>query len=251
MFKMNFCIITLIIFWSSCTETINELPPCNNTDPCAEDACQPQNCIEDTTFVGLDTLWKTDMEGGNIKDMFIDDESIYVNVLTNNSFYIASYSRNTGELNWKYSNELGSISSMVLYNNKIICQRWNTVLCLSTETGNEISNHSIDIARASSTYGYLLENYYYTCMRTSDESEEYLLRSNINDLVSWEVVYTLNRSDVNGSRPNIESTNRWLNPLTQDEILIFQHRMSFPARIDLVAFNLTADSILWWHKDID
>jgi len=241
----------LFCLWASCTEPIDDIPPCNEANPCAEDACQPENCVEDTTFVGLDTLWKTDMEGGNIKHLLMDDDNIYANVLTNNSFYIASYSRNTGKLNWKYSNELGSVSSIVLDNRKIICQRWNTVICLNTETGDEISNHSIDIARSSSTYGYLLKDYYYTCMRKSDESEEYLLRSHVDDLVTWEIVYTVNRNDVNGSRPNVESTNHWENPLTQDEILLFQHRMSFPARIDLVAFNLTADSILWWHKDID
>ena len=131
--------LLLFCFWASCSVPIDELPPRNDTDPCAEDACQPENCIEDTTFVGLDTLWKIDMEAGNLKGMLMDDSNIYVNVLTSSSFYIAAYERTSGELKWRYSNDLGSVRSFELYNDKVIGQKWNTVFSINANTGAEIS----------------------------------------------------------------------------------------------------------------
>ncbi len=57
---------------------------------------------------------------------------------------------------------------------------------------------------------------------------------------------------MDGIEPDADSFNHWYDPQTGDEILVLQHRMAFPTRrIDLLAYNLTADSILWWHKDID
>ena len=241
----------LFCFWASCSEPIDELPPCNDTNPCAEDACQPQNCVTDSTFVGLDTLWKKEMEGGSIRHMLMDENSIYVNVLTSESFYIASYDRKTGIRNWRFSNELGSISSMALYEDRIIAQNWNAVLALNKNTGQKLIRHNIRVGKTSTTYGYVIDSYYYTSMLKADESEAYLVRSKTTDLQDWKIVYTVTKETVNGSQPGVESTNRWVSPDTQDEILVFQHRMAFPNRVDLVAYNLTADSVLWWHPEID
>ncbi len=243
--------LAFFIFWTSCTEPIDDIPDCNSTDPCAEDACQPENCIEDSTFVGLDTLWKTDMESGSIRHMVMDDDSLYVNVFTSSGFFIASYNRNTGLRNWRFSNELGSISAMSLYEDRIILQNWNAIVAVNKESGKELTRHNIRVGKSSSTYGYVLGSYYYTSMLKSDESEAYLVRSEASDLRNWDVVYTVTKQGVNGSQPDVESTNRWVSPITGDEILVFQHRMAFPNRVDLVAYNLTADSILWWHPEID
>ncbi|HMB41692.1 MAG TPA: hypothetical protein VKM37_06900, partial [Balneolaceae bacterium] len=62
------------------------------------------------------------MEAGSIRHMLMDANSMYVNVLTSESFYIASYDRSTGKRNWKFSNELGSISAFALYEDQIIAQ---------------------------------------------------------------------------------------------------------------------------------
>ena len=248
---MKLFLFTILLSWSACTEPIQDIPPCNDTDPCAVDACQPENCVEDTTFVGLDTLWKTNMEGGSIRHMLMDANNIYVNVLTSESFYIASYDRSTGKRNWKFSNELGSISAFALYEDQIIAQNFNALVALDKETGQELIRHNIRIGKTSTTYGYILGSYYYTSMLKGDESEAYLVRSQASDLQNWEIVYTVTKESVNGSQPDVESTNRWVNPITQDEILVFQHRMAFPNRVDFVAYNLTADSLLWWHEEID
>ena len=248
--KMTFYIITLILAITSCNEAIDDLPPCNEANPCANNACEPENCVEDTTFVGLDTLWKTDMEGGNIKDMYIDDESIYVNVLTNNSFYIASYSRSTGDLNWRYSNELGYVGTINLYEGLIIGQTWNNVFSLNKKTGEEIKKVSISNITAKTSEGYVLKDYYYTTRGPRNRGT--CIRSHVNDLENWEEVYQITQAEIDGFEPNTVSYNLWDNPETRDEILVFQHRMAFPdGRIDLMAYNMTADSVLWWHKDID
>jgi len=243
-------ILLLFCFWASCSEPIDDLPPCNDADPCAEDACQPEKCVEDTTFVGLDTLWKTDMEGGNIKDMYMDDESIYVNVLTNNSFYIASYNRNTGELKWRYSNELGYVGTMNLYGGQIIGQTWNTVFSLNKKTGEEIKRSSISNITAKTSEGYVLKDYYYSTRGSRSRST--CIRSHVDDFENWEEVYEITQAEIDGYEPNTVSYNLWDHSETGDEILVFQHRMAFPdGRIDLMAYNLTADSVFWWHKDLD
>ncbi len=244
--------VAFLFLWVACNEPINKIPACDEVNPCAEDACHPEECILDSTFVDLDTLWKIDMEAGNLKGMLMDDNSIYVNVLTSSSFYIAAYKRTSGELKWRYSNDLGSVRSFELYENKIIGQKWNTVFSIDANTGTEISNHTIDIGKPSTSYGYLLDQHYYTSIRNGKNSEAYLVRSNVNDLEEWETVHTVFQSELEGNEPTIESTNKWIDPMTKNEVLVFQYRTAFPElRIDLVAYNLTADSILWWHKEID
>ena len=240
----------LFCLWASCTEPIDDIPPCNEANPCAEDACQPENCNEDTTFLGLDTLWKTDMEGGNIKDMYMDDENIYVNVLTSTSFYIASYARNTGELNWRFSNDLGYTGTMNLYENQVLGQTWNTVFSLNKKTGEEIKKVSISNNTAKTSEGYVLKDYYYTTRGSRNRST--CIRSHVDDLENWEVVYEITQPEIDGFEPNTVSYNLWDHPETEDEILVFQHRMAFPdGRIDLMAYNMTADTVLWWHEEVD
>jgi len=244
-------ILLLFCLWVSCNEPLNDLPPCNENNPCAEDACQPENCVEDSTFVGLDTLWSLNLKG-SIRNAVLDGDNLYFNLRTDEGFNIVKVSH-SGELLWEYTNDLPYTA--IMHNasnlNALIGQYFDHVFSIDGESGNELVNSSIGLGIPSTTYGYLIDNYYYSCVHKNDESEAYLVRSDVEDLENWEVIFTVKRSDVGGSRPNVESVNRWAHPDTQDEILVLQHRMAFPNRVDLVAYNLSADSILWWHPEID
>ncbi|NBC02932.1 MAG: hypothetical protein GVY20_04415 [Bacteroidetes bacterium] len=104
---------------------------------------------------------------------------------------------------------------------------------------------------SSATYGSLIGDYYYLPVRLLDESAGYVLKSHVSDLIEWDEVYEVKKSQLDGNRPSINSMNQWVHSSTGDETLILQHRMAFPRRIDLVAYNMTADSMYWWHKDIE
>jgi outer membrane protein assembly factor BamB len=201
----------------------------------------------------MDTLWSLPLGNDLLKDIILDEDNIYLNMLTSNSFKVLSISKK-GEFMWEYSNRSMEVTSSLflsIQNKRIIGKDYNRIYSLNPVTGQEDLSTIIDLAPPGSAFGYLIDNEYYTSLRLRDESEAYLVKSNVDDLQNWEIVYTLTRDQVDGSRPNIESINKWSHPETGDEILIFQHRMSFPKRIDLVAYNMTADSIYWWHKDID
>jgi outer membrane protein assembly factor BamB len=250
--KALFWIFTFLLFSIlACRDSIGPIH-CEQNNPCSENACYPEDCVQNTTLLGMDTLWSLPLGNDLLKDIILDEDNIYLNMLTSNSFKVLSISKK-GEFMWEYSNSLlDALSSLALSktNNTLIGKKWNAIFSLNSETGNEQIFHKMQYYPFSAS-GILIDNEYYTTTGLRNESEAYLMKSDINDLQNWETVYTLTRDQVDGSGPNIESVNKWTNPETGDEILVFQHRMAFPKRIDLVAYNMTADSIYWWHKDID
>jgi outer membrane protein assembly factor BamB len=137
----------------------------------------------------------------------------------------------------------------------LILQRWNTIVALDAEDGAKILQTEVFESNNQSgggTYGKLLDGYYYLPMETNNRTVGGAVRSKTTDLQNWEWAYRITQSEVDGIEPSTDSYNLWIHPETGDEILLLQHRMAFwEKRIDLVAYNMTADSMYWWHKDIE
>ncbi len=118
-------------------------------------------------------------------------------------------------------------------------------------TGTRSQTHQFIEGWSANTYGSILGNYYYNSRRSGLHDTCYLIRSKPTDLAQWDTVYTLVKGPATGdSRPNIQSYNLWIHPHTGDSILIFQHRMAFPERVDVVAYNMNNREIMWKHENI-
>ena len=251
--------IYLAVFLASllaCKKTGMDMP-CSD-DPCATNACSPEECdiFLDSTFMGLDTLWATaaGVITGNIQNVAQSSDQIFINLILLQGHEVLSFDKNNGDLLWRFNNpEAPYFSDMHFHkgSQRLVLQSDHWITSVNALTGEMISDAKPEGYSASASYGSLIGDYYYMPVRLPDESAGYVLKSHVTDLIEWDEVYEVKKSQVDGNRPSINSMNQWIHPETSDEILLLQHRMAFPRRIDLVAYNMTADSMYWWHKDIE
>ncbi len=254
---MTFIYFTLfLVSFLACKDAGVDIP-CSE-DPCAVDACDPEKCVEgsDSTFMGLDTLWasEADLIRGNIQNVAQSSNLVFVNLILTQGHEVLAFDKNIGELLWRFNNpDAPYFSDMYFHegSQRLLLQSDHWITAVNVLTGEMISDAKPESYSASSTYGSLIGNYYYLPVRSEDKTSGYVLQSHVGDLLEWEEVYKIKESEVNGNRPSINGMNVWIHPETSDEILLLQHRMAFPKRIDLVAYNMTADSMYWWHKDIE
>ena len=253
--SLSVWLIIITSFWA-CNDSIQEIS-CSE-DPCATNACRPQDCINrmDSIFLSLETLWasKPGLIKGNIENIKQSSSQIFINSTLSQGHEVLCFDKHNGSLLWKFMNPNAPRYSDMHYHegsNRLILQigLWTTILDASN--GQLISDTKPEGYSASANYGSLIGDYYYLPARSNDENMGFVLKSHVDDLVEWKEIYEISSIQVDGNRPSINSMNLWVQPTTGDEILLFQHRMAFPQRIDLVAYNLTADTIHWWHKDIE
>ncbi|NBB89205.1 MAG: hypothetical protein GVX96_05415, partial [Bacteroidetes bacterium] len=260
-------ILLLALMQIACEEPIAPVsdPDCN-PNPCAENACEPELCNFDTTSMNeepsdsimyaMEVLWKTDLPSYGLLDNYIvTDKFIFTNLSEADRYQISCLSKETGELLWTFSDPIVDRFSDLHFHEPtqtVIAQRWGRIVALNGTSGQVLSNSTVGAFSRTGTYGKLLGEYYYVPVKSPDKTEGGAIRSHVSDLQNWKWAYKMHIDSMDGIEPDADSFNHWYDPQTGDEILVLQHRMAFPTRrIDLLAYNLTADSILWWHKDID
>ena len=258
---MTFIYLTVILagFWA-CNDAVMDIP-CSE-DPCASDACTPQDCtdVNDSTFLGLDTLWasKPNLIKGAVKQIVQSDQYIFLNLILPQGYDVQCYSKENGSLQWNFNSYptewLGDMHYDD-YSDRLILQDRNTIISLNPYNGEKITQKSVfegEQRSGTGAFGKILDGYYYIPMETNNRTVGGAVRSKTTDLENWEWAYQITQSEVDGIEPSTDSYNLWIHPETGDEILLLQHRMAFwQKRIDLVAYNMTADSMYWWHKDIE
>lgn len=239
--------ILLVCLLSSCEKNI----PCPDPDPCIDMPC-------DTSMLmgKLDTLWTTHIQDDRSiisnEGIFYKEEQVLLVGSTSTNGFVSSFGADTGKKRWEWDEiSVSHFSSSFIHDSKMIVQNREDIGSINLMNGLSETIYQLTEHRASNTYGQLLGSHYYFTIRTLDDSKAWIVRSNVNDLNVWETVYTLERGQATGgSRPQIQSYNLWVHPQTKDSILIFQHRMAFPDRVDVVAWNMTKEETVWQHDDL-
>lgn len=252
-------IFLVIASFYACNDNVIDLPCAQ--DPCDSNACKPENCVEerDSTFLGLDTLWsiQADVIKGSITKIIQSDQHVFLNLLLPQGYDVLCFSKDDGSMIWRYNSYPVDRFDDMHYDpisNRIILQQRNTVLGLDPMNGNLLTEKKVFEGQRNRTgaFGKLLNGYYYIPMETNNRSVGGAVRSKTTDLLDWEWAYRITQQEMDGIEPSTDSYNLWIHPGTGDEILLLQHRTAFPRkRIDLVAYNMTADTMYWWHKDIE
>jgi hypothetical protein len=231
------------------------------TSCCKNEVCQPepdpcdvQPCHDTSTLLGkLDTLWTTTISGvtGSIytSNIFLHDSDIILVGFGSSNAFIARYKAESGENKWMWISDETSLPSSHIHFNHIITQKERDIYSVSLSNGELLIHYREPIHRSSHSFGQLIGNNYYFTIRHHDDSQAWLIRSHIQNLQSWDTIYTLKKdASINFDRPNIQSYNLWIHPSTGDSILIFQHRML--SRVDVVAWNMDKQEVMWRHDDI-
>jgi hypothetical protein len=265
--RMMFYLFLFLSTFFACEEPIVAVADCNS-NPCAENACEPDSCRfqdttsidtnPDSTFLGLDTAWTSALTGRyGPRKAVQGNKNIYLTCidLSSDSHLLIGIEKKTGRILWTFSDPNVDYFADIHYHEAtqtVIAQRWGRIVALNGTSGQVLSNNHVGSFSRIGTYGKLLGQYYYVPVKSPDKTVGGAIRSHISDLQNWQWAYKMHIDSMDGIEPDADSFNHWYDPQTGDEILVLQHRMAFPTRrIDLLAYNLTADSILWWHKDLD
>ena len=221
------------------------------------DDCPNPPCSDDPppSKIGiLDTVWSVPIQGGYTGTNHIEviNGVVYFSVGSS----IIAYKADKGEELWRWDDQdLGRhITFNICYQGEnVYVQNFSRIASIDLNSGNTLNKfHENTEGHYGAPRGALLGDYYYYNRRKSDKSEATLLRSHKSDLANWESIYFVKKGEeTRGSNANIESYNLWINPNNGDSVLVFQHRMSSPNRVDVVAFSLNTREILWRHNDVN
>ena len=220
--------------------------------------CPNPPCIDEpppSRLGVLDTIWSVYFEGGYTGTNHIEliDGVVYFSY----GAKIDAYQSSTGEKLWSWSDPVfdRKALSLELCMEELMAtlQNGSRIIQVNLKTGITLNSYNQNInSWGANARGSLLGDFYYYTQLKNDRSHANLVRSHKNDLQNWEVIYDLVQGeDTRGSWANMESYNLWINPNNGDSVLVFQHRMAVPNRVDVVAFSLNTREILWRHNDVN
>ncbi len=240
-------LLTLLLFFSCEKDSLPDPDDCPNP-PCNDEPASSKLGV-------LDTLWSV-----QISDNYLGTEHIKVLngiLYFSAGSYLIAYETTTGNKLWEWYDPAFGRRALSFEKCKdghsAILQNFSRIMKVDLSNGQTITSYHQDIPNfGSNARGILLGDYAYYTQLKNDRSHANLVRSHKNDLQNWEVVYDLVQGeDTRGSWANMESYNLWVNPNNGDSVLVFQHRMAVPDRVDVVAFSLNTREILWRHNDIN
>lgn len=216
-----------------------------------EDPCP--GCIIDTLFKNIDTLWSVDMPGEfgvPYKGIFSEGDLVIFVGEYENYIFVTAYNKQNGEKVWEWLKQEITYFHITLDNGVLVLQNLSSVIAIDARTGILI-NEYISLDEDLRHYGgFVLGDYFYHSRGSNNDSLQTVLRTHVSDFENWETIYTINRGeDTGGSSLRIESFNLWIDPATNDEILLMQYKFHDSKAGKLVAWNLTKGEIEWEFED--
>jgi len=238
--------LSILLFASCEKDPISDPADCPNP-PCTDEPAPSK-------LGKLDTLWSVPISESyaGTEHIRVIDGVVYFSVGPS----ILALNSSNGKKLYKWNDpDFGRQSSFEVCNStmQVILQRQSRIRSVDLVSGTTLASYHQRIdGYWAGQRGALLGDYYYYTQLKNDRSHAILLRSHKIDLQNWEKVYELFQGDdTRGSWANVESYNLWINPDDGDSVLVFQHRMAVPDRVDVVAFSLKTREILWRHNDVN
>jgi hypothetical protein len=220
--------------------------------------CEDITCDTSKLLGKLDTLWtaKIDPDDNPVsrQGIFFQNDRVVVGYSFGLTAGLSIFSPETSKMSFNFkTQEVEVIGSMhpIPSSTSIILQRsgWSTLF--NVLTGDRLQTHQFTAGWSANTYGRVIGRHFYNARRSENHDTCYLIRTPFDDLTRWDTIYTLVQGpETGGSRPNVQSFNLWIHPQSSDSILIFQHRMAFNDRVDVLAYNLNSRMILWKHENL-
>jgi len=242
--KMNilYVLCCIVFFCTACTKV----------EPCDTD------CDLVATMHGkmgnLDTVWTSYLledrsSPGSQRGIIAHDKIVLTTFQNDPIGMIAAYNvEGAGNNIWRFrEGHTGFISTFVIPEKNLIANKSRFMrISLDIKTGAKIQE--VRSTEFSGARGILLGNYIYYDESEDNDRTVHLRRSPVGNLEIVETLYTLDNSMIVNSKKSINSMNIWVNPIEEDSILIFQHRML--GRVDVVAWSLKDQLVKWRHDNL-
>ncbi len=226
---------------------------CRREDPVP---CMGPGCDQDT-MGRLELKWVTplnpDTSWGN-PYLILTDHGLVVSHYAAQKSAVKLFDINGGQRIWHWTDLDVDHYTTTEYHRgeqKIVVQNRTRMASIDLASGQTYRRYVQEQDRTGNPFGHILGDHYYYTWRDVQDTVAKLLRTHITDFQTWDTVYTVRRSETDGSRPNIQSYNLWVDPETGDSVLVFQHRMSSPNRVDVVAWNMTRRRVEWRHDNLE
>lgn len=224
---------------------IASIPPCNSEDVCAENACEPELCDMDSLWFGLDTSWSMEVNGTG-STMQQSEELIILSGAEGLEMYIKAFSKTDGKQIWSWTDSrFGWISSVQIHESsgRVILQKDKTIIGLDLQSGEKLLEYNPTEYHPEFTYGYLEgDNYYYYTVESTDRSDKFIIRSAVNDLQNWEIIFKLSDFPVENESAVISGMNEY------DGKLFFKCGLIGQAKSFVVSVNIATRDINWIYE---
>jgi outer membrane protein assembly factor BamB len=230
----------------------NSPDPCDNCTPAPVDSLAPR------------VLWQAPMTEDSAGGCYSMRPIVYNgNVAYSLLYYKDGFELfrmrdgSTGQLKWAWDPTLPGESltiSKCSYDNLLLISHWKKKYCINMNTGGLIWKKDFGDDNIASTSSIdVCEDYLYATVSKfiPFDSISHMIRTHV-ETSKWDTIVTLKAED--GFSPLIHTPSIWKNS-TGEKLLIFQNRQwNLPAskgKIDLYAYNLTANKIAWHVKDFE
>ena len=178
-----------------------------------------------------------------------------VDELENHREILRMRDASTGFLLWEWNDHIGVIGEIYetfVRNDKLLLCSTHEVYAINLYDGKTIwayKNPNGCGLPTMNVFGEYVFHEHHPCGLHNPDS--YLVRAHVNTGI-WDTIYHVKMQD--GYRPHLYPPGFWVSPVN-DTILVFQNRQWHfspnDGKIDLIAYNMTQDSMLYELSDLD
>ncbi len=222
-------------------------------------SCKPDDCPPELVGNTSPIVWKKAFEKTDLSStpMFYNGTIIVGHPSVDEIYKVYAYDALTGDTIWQTAiNMLGNFEpnfkeEVFLVDDKVILSEAHDLCVLNANTGEIIwfkIKQGLE-SKCCEIDGFLYRSDYVNRNTSS------LYRFDINTGAE-ETVFTINRSEYGSNySPGLLMPVKWEHP-SGDEILVLQNRTygwytGGSDKMDILAWNLTADSMLWYRDSLD
>ena len=227
---------------------------------CSLPSCKPDDCpepIENQSPVVWKKLISSSPESSLNSTPLLYKDLIVLGKKETSGYVIRAYNAYAGDTIWETMAPVsGGFNATdwdesMIYDNKIVFSESYWFFALDAVTGKILWHKINDNFFGGSC---VIDKYLYK-MGTDHRNWSSLYRFEINSGAK-EKLFTINRSEYGSNySPNLMMPVKWVHP-NGDEILVLQNRTygwytDMEHKMDILAWNLTADSMLWYRDRLD
>ncbi len=258
---MRIISILIVIYFSAC-----------HSDDFLPIVEPPQACLVDCDSSEVDNqyqvLWQTSIVPGELNWGLTRHGTLHnghyslVRMFRGTENMVQAWDIESGTKVWGWDDPTASlldgssIAALGVGDNQIVLGGWSDVIILSNEDGNTLWQTDVRPAGDGNPRLWVENEFIFHTHQEStsnnDYENEHLVVSSVQT-PAWDTLLIISKTANNGYLPSIESTKLWRHP-NRDQIILFQNRQwNFSigdGKIDLYAYNWSADSILWRIDDV-
>jgi len=222
---------------------------------CKPDDCPPEPVVNNSPIIWTKAFQKTGLT--STPHLYNGNLIVGHTSSTTNNYIVYCVDPINGDSIWQttivtpFEFDPYDGESSQIYENKIVLSTRKRMFVLNANNGEIIWNYE----DPNNYRGVWIDDGYVYIADGIARSTSTMYRFNINSGVK-EKVFTIDRAEYGSNySPDLSMPVKWIHP-SGDEILVLQNRTfgwftDMESKMDILAWNLSADSMLWYRESLD